>query len=453
MRPVTGALTRARGTLTIVTHLPGQRAALYRRRDEVEAARDARVRSAVRHAARSVPYYRDLLEREGIDARELRTANDLRRLPVVERATVQAAPDDFRSETREGRNAIEFRTTGSTAMPLVVHHSRSSLLANIAYGERERLVEQAFLGRRRQYSAFDVRATGGTLPRVQEFYAVSSYRPFRPGRRHVSVDDPPRTVLAAINESRPEVIRSYGGYLELLFRVAAATRELRHLPTVVSYAGDTMSDAGRELIEREFGIPVLSAYNAVEAFKIGFTCESRMGFHLHEDLCDVRVVDADGQDVPPGERGQVVVSNLVNRATVLLNYRLGDVARLVDEPCDCGRTSRRLVELEGRVDDVVELDDGEYVYPTRVWRVFRGRRSILRYQLVQHARDRFELRVVTSVARAAETEAEAATRELAELLGGAKVGLIRCDDLPHGPGGKFRHLVPLPRNGASAPIS
>ena len=390
-----------------------------------------------------MPFYRDLLRDEGAEAGDIRTPDDLRRLPVVDRATVQAAPEAFRAETRAGREAIEFRTTGSTAMPLVVHHSRSSLLENIAYGERERVVERGFLGRRRHYSAFDVRATGGTLPRVQEFYATSSFRPFRPGRRHVSVDDPPRAVIAAINDSRPEVIRSYGGYLELLFRVAAATGELRHLPTVVSYAGDTMSDGGRALIEREFGIPVLSAYNAVEAFKIGFTCELRAGFHLHEDLCDVRVVDEAGHDVPPGARGEVVISNLVNRATVLLNYRLGDVARLEDEPCDCGRTSRRLVDLEGRVDDLIELESGEYIYPTRVWRVFRERAEILRYQLVQHSRERFELRVVTTHAPAAERAAVDAADELREVLGGADVELVRCDDLPAGPGGKFRHLVPL----------
>ncbi len=213
-----------------------------------------------------------------------------------------------------------------------------------------------------------------------------------------------------------------------------------------------MSDAGRDLIENEFGVPVLSAYNAVEAFKIGFTCERRAGFHLHEDLCDVRVVDAEGHDVAPGERGEVVVSNLVNRATVLLNYRLGDVARLEDEPCDCGRTSRRLAGLEGRVDDLIELESGEYVYPTRVWRVFRERPEILRYQLVQHARDRFELRMVIPEQPAAERAAADAADELRGVLGGADVELVRCDDLPAGPGGKFRHLVPLAGEVASTGV-
>jgi phenylacetate-CoA ligase len=209
------------------------------------------------------------------------------------------------------------------------------------------------------------------------------------------------------------------------------------------YSGDTMSVTGRDLIEGEFGIPVLSAYNAVECFKIGFTCERRDGFHVHEDLCDVRIVGPDGSDLPVGEKGEVVISNLVNRGTVLLNYRLGDLARLDEARCDCGRTSRRLVDLDGRVDETIEIAGGTFVYPTRVWHVFRERPDILRYQLVQHEPDRFELRVVTTEGREAERAASEAVDDLRLILGGSKVELSRHDELPAGPGGKFRHLVPL----------
>ena len=93
---------------------------------------------------------------------------------------------------------------------------------------------------------------------------------------------------------------------------------------------------GREFIEGTFGIPVFSRYNAMEAFKIGFFCEQRSGFHIHDDLCHVRIVGDDGQTLPPGQQGQVVISNLVNRATVLLNYRLGDVASISTARCACG---------------------------------------------------------------------------------------------------------------------
>jgi phenylacetate-CoA ligase len=441
----TRALSRARGTLTVLRHLPGQRRAQGLPLEHLAARRDARIRALVRHAAATVPHYRDL------DPDAMRSAADLDHLPLVDKSAVQADPDRFRSESRRGRDAVRLRTTGSTALPLTVFHDRASLLANLAYSERERAVEAHFVGRRYGYRVVDVRAPAGTVGRVQSFYAEATFRPGRPQRRPLSVEMSPEEVLAAIERLRPAVVRSYGGYLELLFRVAAAKGTLRHRPRAVLYSGDTMSDPGRELIASGFGIPVLSKYNAVECFKIAFTCEEGTGFHLHEDLCHVRLVHADGRPCAPGEKGEVVLSNLMNHGTVLLNYRLGDLARLTDEPCPCGRSTRRLLDLEGRVDEFFELAGGSYVYPTEVWRLFRERPEILRYQLVQHDRDRFELRTVTSGPDDADDVVAGVVAVLRALLRGAQVAPTRVGELAAGPGGKFRHLVPLARHSGSEP--
>jgi phenylacetate-CoA ligase len=431
------AIVRARGTLTVLRHVPGQRRAHRRAREELAARRDARIRDLVRYAAETVPRY-GTLAADGISG-----AAELGRLPLLDKDAVQADPDGFRSRSAAGATALAFRTTGSTALPLTVYHDRASLLANIAHSERERAVEALFVGRRFGYRVLDLRAPVGTVNRVQDFYAQSTFRPFRPDRRPISVETPPEEVLATIERVRPAVVRSYGGYLELLARVATAAGGLRHRPRVVMYSGDTMSAGGRELIEDELGVPVLSHYNAVEAFKIAFTCEERDGFHVHEDLCHVWLAGEDGRPVAPGELGEVVLTNLVNRGTVLLNYRVGDLARLTHEPCPCGRTTRRLLDLEGRVDQVLELAGGAYVYPTEVWRVLRERPAIVRYQLVQVARDRFELRFVGNGSEAADGAAAGALPDLRRLLRGAHVEAVPVEELPSGRGGKFHHLVPL----------
>ena len=429
---------RARGTLTVLRHLPTQFRAHRVDAERVAARRDARIRALVEHAVRTVPRYRSL------DVGAIRGAAELERLPLLEKADVQTDPEGFRSRSPAGETAIAFRTTGSTAAPLTVYHDRASLLANIAFSERERAVESAFAGRRYRYPVLDVRAPAGTGNRVLDFYATSTFRPLRPRDRRLTVETPPEEVLATIERTRPVVLRSYGGFLELLFRVAAANGRLRHRPRAVVYSGDTMSSGGRELIEETFEIPVLGVYNAVEAFKLAFACEQRDGFHVHEDLCHVWLADGDGRPVPPGEQGEVVISNLVNRGSVLLNYRLGDLARFTDERCACGRSTRRLVDLQGRVDDVFELGNGLFVYPTAVWRVFREAPAILRYQLVQRASDRFELRYVADDSEAAERSLAQAVPSLTTLLRGARVDAVRVAELPEGPGGKFRHLVPLP---------
>ena len=433
----TQALRRARGTLTVLGYVPRDRRARRLGGDRLAARRDARIRDVVRHAAATVPHYREL------DPASISGAAELERLPLLDKAVVQADPEAFRSRSRTGATAIPFRTTGTTALPLTIYHDRASLLANIAYSERERAVEAAFVGSRFGYAVVDLRAPTGTVNRVQSFYAEAAFRPLRPRRRQLSVDLPPQEALAAVEELRPAVLRSYGGYLELLFRVAAATGALRHRPRAVLYSGDTMSTNGRELIEGQFGIPVVSQYNAVEAFKIAFTCEARSGFHLHEDLCHVWLAGPDGRPVEPGRRGEVVLSNLVNRGSVLLNSRLGDVARLTDEPCRCGRPTRRLLDLEGRVDQIFRLGDGAFVYPTSVWRLFHDAPGILRYQVVQVARDRFELRYVAAAPDAADRTVAALLPELRTLLRGARVDAVSVPELPSTAGGKFHHLVPL----------
>jgi len=105
---------------------------------------------------------------------------------------------------------------------------------------------------------------------------------------------------------------------------------------------------------------------------------------LHDDLCHVRIVDAGGRTLPNGERGAVVIWNLVNCGTVLLNYHLGDLARVTTEPCPCGRTTRLLSELEGRSSEVLQLPDRSFVHPEAVYDVVTAREElIVKYHLVQ----------------------------------------------------------------------
>jgi phenylacetate-CoA ligase len=101
--------------------------------------------------------------------------------------------------------------------------------------------------------------------------------------------------------------------------------------------------------------------NEMGAFS--FECERRSGFHLNTDACHVRIADEDGETVPDGVAGEVVISNLVNRATVILNYRTGDRAVMSSEPCSCGRTLPLLQELQGRVCDTIYcVDDRDVSY-------------------------------------------------------------------------------------------
>ena len=439
-------LDRARGTLTILRTLPGQKRVPFLPAERIAELRDNRVRETVQYAAENVPYYRDLFARGKIDAREIRSAKDLARLPLIDNPLVCSDHERFRARSQEGERALSFRSTGtSTGIPLHVYHDRQSLLANIAYSERERAVESGFCGKRYRYTAVDIRFGPATVKRVRDFYDTSSFRPLRPRHHQLAIETPLERILESVNHLRPAVIRSYGTYLEAVLRLVAEKGLRMHLPSVFVYAGDAMSREGRAFVEDQFGVPAISRYNAVEAFKIGFFCEEREGFHLHEDLCHVTVVGEDGHVLPAGRSGELVISNLVNRGSVLLNYRIGDLGRLSDEPCPCGRTSRRVIDLEGRVAEVLHLPSGSIVHQYAVAGIFRRVQGVVRYQLVQHEPDRFELRVMTADRAAFDRIAPGLADAFRDLLEGAGLDVTHEDPIELDRRGKFPRVVSLAR--------
>jgi phenylacetate-CoA ligase len=409
-------LQRTYGDCVVLANLPGQRRVPYLPQEKISALRDARVRQMVKHAAETVPYYQQLFRERQLDPRDIRTASDLDQLPLLDTTQVREDPALFASSARWTKHSLLCQTRGSTDVPVSICHDARSLLENIAFGERERDVLTRFCGKEHGYRELYLGMPDWTLDRVWKFYSRWTWLP-RPRRRVLSVAESVERIVEGINRFQPEVIIGIGSYCELLFKTVAARGLRMHRPRVVLYAGDAMTPAGKEFIECECKIPVLTQYNACECFKIGFSCEERNKIHIHDDLCYLRVVDDDGRTLPLGQSGEVVISNLVNRATVLLNYRLGDVAFISSEPCSCGRNFSSISGLEGRVWDIIHLPNGEWLHPRLIFQAFKYAQDVLRFQLVQHDAARFELKILTKDRQTYELQIGGIVAQLRAILG------------------------------------
>ncbi len=432
---------RLYGSAVIASNLWGQRQVPFLPRHQLDALRDRRIRRIVDYAARTVPYYQEFFRANGIDPRDIRSAADLDRLPVLDRALVRAQPRLFLSNSNASRGALSFLTSGSTGSPVEVWHDRNSMLANIAYGERERhpLIQAAGTFRPSElYVGYET----STFKKVTAFYTGNVLFPVRPRRIFMPLSEPLEKILEVANRERPDILVGYGGWLDLFFSTLEARNLRLEPPKLIMYMGEALPHGAREKMENGFGIPVLSRYNAVESFKIGFYCHSRSGFHLHEDICHVRIVDENGQNVPAGEPGRVVLSNLINRATVLLNYPIGDVAALSASQCPCGRTFRLLSELEGRVEDILVPAGGRAIHPRAVWQVLKEDRGILQYQLTQLGPRNFDLRLVMASQPAFEETLKFTLPALQRLLSPDPVIEVRrVDSIRTTAGEKFRAVA------------
>jgi phenylacetate-CoA ligase len=165
-------------------------------------------------------------------------------------------------------------------------------------------------------------------------------------------------------------------------------------PKVVTYGADAMPKGDRRVIEEQLGIPVVSIYQAVEALHIGFQCEARQGFHISTDQVAVRVVDSAGSDVAPGERGELILTNLTNLAMVVMNYRLGDLVTLAERPCSCGRTLPLIQDIDGRLDDLIARPGGRCLHALSILPGLQAVDGVRQVQVIQEELERFRLRVV-----------------------------------------------------------
>ena len=335
------------------------------------------------------------------------------------------------------------RTGGSSGNPVVVYHDSASIVLNTIYAERSRRAQRRAAGRRLRVRRVKFGTPQSTARAFGAAFSRLSLIPRKigGGQHHFSMLDPIELNAERVDRLRPDAVTGYGSYVEALLEHIAEHRPAA-LPRIVTYGGDGMSERGRQLIAGELGIPVFSNYAAVEALYMGFECEAHRGHHINMDLCPVRLVDEHGREVADGDSGEVVVSNLLSRGTMALNYRLGDVARWLPGPCPCGRLLPTLSFVEGRVDDWLERADGSTLHPQAVRRLLTAEDRFVRsYRIEQRSADDFLLLVV-AVGEERDQLSERLRRRFREALGPETTVEVRfVEELPRTARGKLRTVI------------
>lgn len=412
----------------------------------IEGLQRRRLRSIVRHAWRGVPFYREAMLELGLGPGDLREPADLERLPLIDPVTVRGDVDRFVTlGVRGERVAMKSSGSGHAHVRSIVWWDAGSQLAKLAIAERDRAVVVAALGRGWGLRQMYVLPEASVSLDLRAWWDQRILAPRQVAERHtVPAERPFEEIADRIEEVRPDVVYSYGSFADRFFRHLSVTGRRLGSPGVWVYGGDMLPPDGRELIERDFGVPVLSTYQTVETGRLGFECEARRGFHLNVDLCAVRIVDGRGVSVGPGEPGEIVVSNLYNRAMVLLNYRLGDRGVLADGPCPCGRRLPRLERLEGRVSEVVRLADGREVSSMILRNLLKEELAFaLQCQLVQPSAGRVVWRIVPLPGRESEEARRALLDGSRALLGaGTETAVEFVDHIPVTAGGKQLAVSP-----------
>ncbi|MFP4054154.1 MAG: phenylacetate--CoA ligase family protein [Phycisphaerae bacterium] len=309
-----------------------------------------------------VPFYREAYARAGVRPQDIRSLDDLRRLPFTNKADLRDHyPLGFLAVPREQILRIH-GSSGTTGKPTFVAYTRDDLdtWANlcarflVSGGLRsEHLVQIAF-----GYGLF----TGGFGLHYGVEKVGSAIVPAASGNT-------PRQIML-MQDLRPEALVCTPSYA---LNIADVARNQGLDPTDLSlqfahFGGEPWTEDMRVQIERELGLLAFNNYGLSEVIGPGVSgeCVARTGMHVQEDHFLVECVDPDTlEPVADGQRGELVFTALTKQALPIVRYRTRDIATLDRTPCPCGRTTARMSRVVGRTDDMLIIR-GVNVFPSQI---------------------------------------------------------------------------------------
>lgn len=133
-------------------------------------------------------------------------------------------------------------------------------------------------------------------------------------------------------------------------------------------------------IHADWNVELFSTYASTEMGAAFTECTAHQGGHLNEDLIYLEVLDEEGNEVPHGEKGEIVISTIGTEGTPLIRYRTGDVARVYREPCTCGRNSVRVGPILGRKNQMIKFK-GTTIFPPSIYEIFDSRSEVSCYKI------------------------------------------------------------------------
>lgn len=422
------------------------RASQWRSPEELGDRAAGRLRALVLHAARRVPYYRDLFAAVGLDPEAVRRPDDLARFPITTKAALQARPPADRvADDRPVLRRFAVRTSGSTGVPLEVvgdpASSDETLASYLFFLEWARVAPwhtRVDLGVRLGRSFPTAPWLRAGIPRLVRRLLLGE-----DVRRLLAPDLAAtefRAVVAGIPARRAYFVRAYPAYAaELGARLLASGVELPRAPRVVISTSETLTATRKALIARAFAASVVDHYSSWEALHLAQTCpDAPASLHVNPERAVCWVARPDGSPAARGEWGRLILTVLSNYVQPLLNYDIGDRTALGGE-CPCGRGWPTLLGIEGRTSEVLRTPRGRLVSAivlNQLPRLSGGLSPVGEYQVEQLDLHRVVLRLVPAPGFTP-ADGAAVRAELEACLGGdVAVRLDVVDRIDPEPSGK-----------------
>ncbi|MCE5198300.1 MAG: hypothetical protein ABFD54_11665 [Armatimonadota bacterium] len=359
--------------------------------EQIRELQNNKLANLIQHSYETVPFYRQLMDERGLEPQDIRTIDDLVKLPILTKNAIRAAfPEKMLSSKYDANKLVIMSSSGSTGEPFKYYMSQD-----------EKARKWAGLFRFWTWSGWDIGDRYATM-------LGSPLRAFKNSRLGAFIEDRFSGVMSIpafelynnnahacvdrLLEFNPVMLRGYASSLYYVAQIIIKRGLDVRLKAICS-TGETLFDFQRESIESAFHCKVFNGYGG-EGMEIANECE-HSGFHVNAESVIAEVVDANGNRCAPGVLGQLVLTDLNHYSMPFIRYNIQDMASVSQEACLCGRGLPMLSNLSGRLTDVGITPSGKVI----VVHFFTGMfmklaPAVTGFQVIQERPNLFSISVV-----------------------------------------------------------
>lgn len=347
-------------------------------REEILRIQNEKIVKQVKHVYENVEYYRNLMDKQGVKPEDIKTVDDIKKLPFLSKTDLRDAYPYGLLGT-DLKNCVRIQSTsGTTGRRVVAFYTQADVdlweeccaRAIVAAGGTNEDVVQVAYG----YGLF----TGGPGLNGGSHKVGCLTLPMSSGnteRQIQFIQDLSATILCCTP--------SYAAFIGEAMAEKGIKPEENTLKAGI-FGAEPWTEEMRQSIQKSLGIKAYDIYGLTETSGPGvsFECEEQTGMHINEDHFYAEIIDPDtGEVLPEGTMGELVFTALDKEAFPLLRYRTRDLCVLTRKKCSCGRTHVKMCKPMGRSDDMLIIR-GVNVFPSQVETVLLNEGYTPNYQII-----------------------------------------------------------------------
>jgi len=408
--------------------------------ERLEALRLERLKRTIAQAYDHTPYWREVMDGHGIRPADIQSLDDVRRFPILDKATVRQRREEMVWRD-EGRRLALVRTSGSTNEALQfytsstreAHINAARMRGHEWIGIRRGQREMYFWGSPVELSRQD------RLKRVRDWLVNDGLTD-----GFAITPDRVRRYFDFWRRWRPLCIFGYPCSFVLMATMAGPqgidlTQLKDHGLEVICTTSEILGEVNRKIIEEAFGVSVYDSYGLRETGLVGHECRHKT-MHCTDEQFILETIDPQTLQPCEGE-GELVITNIMGPAMPTIRYRTGDIVTLSSEPCPCGLSLSSITISGGRVADFVVTGNRVWIPGYAFIYICRSVPGIVKFQVVQQRMGLLDVRLVVDDRFPPDGVGRVATAVRQRIQSDDEVAVHVVDDIQPAPSGKYRPVI------------